>query len=67
MTIDPSISSTPFASITGVSYYEDRENEVLFSMHPVFRIRDIKQKSKNKRLWEIDLTLTGDNDPSLCA
>jgi hypothetical protein len=67
MTIDPSISSTPFASITGVSYYEDRENEVLFSMHTVFRIREMKQMGENNRLYQVDLTLTGDNDPDLCA
>jgi tetratricopeptide (TPR) repeat protein len=67
MTIDPSISSTPFASITGVSYYEDRENEVLFSMHTVFRICDMKQMSENNRLYQVKLTLTSDNDPDLCA
>jgi hypothetical protein len=40
MTIDPSKSTTPFASITDVSFYQSREDEVLFSMHTVFRICD---------------------------
>ncbi|CAF5228408.1 unnamed protein product, partial [Rotaria magnacalcarata] len=41
MTIDPSKSTTPFASIIGVSEFAD-EDEVLFSMHTIFRIHDIK-------------------------
>ena len=36
-------------------------------MHTVFRIRDMKQMGENKRLYQVDLTLTGDNDPDLCA
>jgi len=35
--IDPSKSTTPFASINDVSHFTE-ENEVLFSMHTVFRI-----------------------------
>ena len=62
MTIDPSKSTTPFASINGVSYFEDKEDEVLFSMHTVFRINDIKSMGENKRLIQVDLTLTGEND-----
>ncbi len=41
MTIDPSQSTTPFASITDVSYYKDKEDAVLFAMHTMFRIADI--------------------------
>jgi hypothetical protein len=37
MTIDPSVSSAPFASIQDVSYFQTEE-EILFSMHTVFRI-----------------------------
>ena len=44
MTIDPSQSTTPFASINGISYFPE-EDEVLFSMHSVFRIHDIKSMS----------------------
>jgi tetratricopeptide (TPR) repeat protein len=62
MTINPSKSTTPFASINGVSYFEDKEDEVLFSMHTVFRINDIKSMGENQRLIQVDLTLTGEND-----
>jgi tetratricopeptide (TPR) repeat protein len=65
MTIDPSQSTTPFASITEVSYYGDKEDEVLFSMQTVFRIRDIKSIGEDKRLYQVDLTLTSDNDKDL--
>jgi tetratricopeptide (TPR) repeat protein len=61
MTIDPSKSKTPFASINGISYFPD-EVEVLFSMHSVFRIKDIKSMGKNQRLIQVDLTLTGEDD-----
>jgi tetratricopeptide (TPR) repeat protein len=64
MTIDPSQSATPFASIRGVSCFQG-EDEVLFSMHTVFRINDIKPIDGNSRLFEVNLTLTGDNDQDL--
>ena len=64
MTIDPSLSTTPFANVKDVSCYK-REEEILFSMHAVFRIGQVKQIEKNERLWQVDLTLTGDNDPQL--
>jgi tetratricopeptide (TPR) repeat protein len=65
MSIDPSLTSTPFASITGVSYFQDMEDEVLFSMHTIFRIREIKSLGDSNRLWQVDLTLTSDNDKDL--
>jgi tetratricopeptide (TPR) repeat protein len=67
MTIDPSQSTTPFASINEVGFFKDREDEVLFSMHSVFRIRDIKSMGENNRLYQVDLTLTNDNDKDLRA
>jgi tetratricopeptide (TPR) repeat protein len=66
ITINPSISSSPFANIRNVSYYEGEE-EILFSMHSVFRIGQVKQIDKNNRLWQVNLTLTSDNDPQLQA
>jgi tetratricopeptide (TPR) repeat protein len=66
MTINPSVSTTPFASIVDVGYYGDEEDEVLFSMHTVFRIRDIKSIDDSHRLYQVDLTLTSDNDKDLC-
>ena len=62
MVIDPSVSSIPFAAIREVSYVQ-KEDEILFSMHTVFRIREIKPVEN--RLYEVDLTLTADNDQEL--
>ena len=64
MTIDPSKSSTPFASINTVSNFWT-EQEVLFSMHTVFRIDDIKPMSENLRLFQVELTLTSEDDKNL--
>ena len=61
MIIDPSKSKTPFASINGISHFSE-EDEVLFSMHTVFRIKEIKSMSENQRLIQVDLTLTSEND-----
>ncbi|CAF4002285.1 unnamed protein product [Adineta steineri] len=62
--VNPSQSTTPFASIASISAMK-REKEVLFSMHSVFRIQDIKQIDGNDRLYEVNLELTADNDPEL--
>jgi tetratricopeptide (TPR) repeat protein len=62
MHIDPSIRSTPFALLNGISYFP-AEEEILFSMHSVFRIQGIKQM--HNHIWNIQLTLTGDDDPQL--
>jgi hypothetical protein len=51
MTIDPAKSTTPFASIVNVGFYKGKEDEVLFSMHTVFRIGEIKSMRKNHRLF----------------
>ena len=60
MTINPSISSTPFALLDNVSYYEDSEKEILFSMHTVFRIDRIKPIEDH--LWQVELALSSDDD-----
>ena len=57
ITIDSLISSTPFAFI---------KDEILFSMHTVFRICDIKAMEEKNRLYQMNLTLTNDNDQDLC-
>ncbi|CAF4644174.1 unnamed protein product, partial [Rotaria sp. Silwood2] len=67
MVIDPSkvsTSNTPYATIDGLSAIPS-EKEILFSMHTVFNIIDVKQATGNNRLWEVQLTLTDDNDPQL--
>jgi tetratricopeptide (TPR) repeat protein len=63
--IDPSMSSSSFANVGNVGYFQGEE-EILFSMHSVFRIGQVKQIEKNNdRLWQVELTLTSDNDPQL--
>ncbi|CAF3520198.1 unnamed protein product [Rotaria socialis] len=67
MTIDQSkisTSNTPFAMIDEHSAIPS-EQEILFTMHTVFRVVEIKQTAKNNRLWEVQLTITDENDPQL--
>ena len=66
MKIDPSISATYFANVKHVSCYQ-REEEILFSMHSIFRVGQIKQIATNDRLWEVEIELTSNNDPQLHA
>jgi len=63
MKIDPSILGTPFANLKDISYF--KQEEILFSMHSVFRIGEVKQLNGNPRLWQVQLALTSDNDPQL--
>jgi len=64
MRINPSIQSTPFAHVANISEISEEE-EILFSMHSVFRIGKIKQFSNKPQIWEAELTLTDDNDSQL--
>jgi tetratricopeptide (TPR) repeat protein len=67
MTIDPAKSTTPFASISDVSYFKDKEDEVLFAMHTVFRICEITPMDEDLPIFQVELTLTNDNDKDLCV
>ncbi|CAF1391118.1 unnamed protein product [Rotaria sordida] len=62
--IDPLNASAPYASIKDISLY-DNEKEVLFSISSIFRIDEVSKCQKNKRFWQVDLSLTSDNDPQL--
>jgi tetratricopeptide (TPR) repeat protein len=63
--IDPSTSSFSFAKVKKVSYFQ-QEEEILFSMHSIFRIGQVRQIEKNNnRLWQVELRSTSDNDPQL--
>ncbi|CAF0928934.1 unnamed protein product [Adineta steineri] len=64
ISINPTHSTTPFASVSDVSHFH-MEDEVLFSMHTVFRIGAIKPMDENNDLCEVNLTLTSDNDQDL--
>lgn len=64
--VDQSMSLVPFANLHNVSYFSSEE-EILFSMHTLFHINDIKQIDGNDRLSLVELILTSDNDPQLSA
>jgi tetratricopeptide (TPR) repeat protein len=64
ITVDPSISSAPFAGLDKVSYYQKLEKEILFSMQSIFRIGNINE-TNNNRLWRVHLTMTSDSDQQL--
>ncbi|CAM4903555.1 unnamed protein product [Rotaria socialis] len=61
-----STSITPFAMIDKESALPEEE-EILFTMHTVFRVDEIKQTPENSRLWEVQLTITDESDPQLAG
>lgn len=61
---NPNVASTPFADIKNSSYFKN-EAEILFSMHTVFRIATIKPRGDGKRYFEVNLTMTTDDDIQL--
>ncbi len=63
ITINPSVASSAFASLDRISYSSNTKNQILFSLHTVFRIGKAKQIEDH--LWEIDLNLANDNDEQL--
>ncbi|CAF0878419.1 unnamed protein product [Adineta steineri] len=64
MFIDPNVKSVPFASVKDLSYFQE-EDELLFSMHAVFRVGTIQQIDINNQLYQVELQLTSDNDQQL--
>ncbi|CAF1179339.1 unnamed protein product [Adineta ricciae] len=64
ITIDTKQSTTSFASVRHISQFPEEE-EVLFSMHSIFRIRDVKPMDGNEKVYEVALSLTSDNDEEL--
>ncbi|CAF3403434.1 unnamed protein product [Rotaria sp. Silwood2] len=60
--IEPSMSSPPFTTIKQASQFPDEE-EILFSMHTVFRVSDIEQI--DNKMWQVKLTLTNESDERL--
>ena len=64
--INPELTSSPFAALDEKeSYFGTQEREILFSMNSIFRIGQVKQIESNARLYEIQLTLTNNNDELL--
>jgi tetratricopeptide (TPR) repeat protein len=66
ITVNLTISSVPFANIRDLSAFETEE-EILFTMHSIFRIGVVEQINGNTKLWKVELTLTDDTDPQLHA
>ncbi|CAF1076303.1 unnamed protein product [Adineta steineri] len=64
MQINTSYQTTPFASVSNVSCFHTK-GEVLFSMHTIFRIGDIKPIDGNKQLYQVNLILANNNDEDL--
>ncbi|CAF1163576.1 unnamed protein product [Didymodactylos carnosus] len=61
--IEPMVSRIPFAELKGDDCVFGSENEVLFSMHTIFRIREVTQIKEG--FWNVELKLTSDNDRDL--
>ncbi|CAF1555313.1 unnamed protein product, partial [Rotaria sordida] len=67
MNIDTAIctsSSTPFVNVKDIGFFDDKEEEILFSTHTIFRIDRIEhiEDKHTDRLWQVDLTLAGNQD-----
>lgn len=63
--VDSMKTSSPFAALPNVTYSPEKGKYILFSMHSIFRIVDIKEIEN--RLWEIDLILTEANDEQITS
>ena len=63
--IDLERSDATFASVVDVGYYGKEEDEVLFSMHTVFRIIKILPMGDNNHLVQVQLNLASDKDNDL--
>lgn len=60
--IDPTLTCAPFAFLGEETNFSD-EQEVLFSMHSVFRIVEVRELENG--LWQVELLLTSDDDKEL--
>ena len=70
MKIDPKLceqSSISFVDVKDKGYYKDKEKEIIFATHSIFRIERMDQMKDDKRqpMWEVHLTLTGENDKEM--
>ena len=58
--IPPSAAPSPFVSTARISFNAHTRDEILFSMHTILRIGEIKQIED--RLWQVNLTMPNTND-----
>jgi tetratricopeptide (TPR) repeat protein len=62
--INSELSSIPFILLDNISHHQNEE-EILFSMHSIFKIGEVNQI--DDRLWEVELLSTTDNDQEMNA
>ena len=70
MRVDPRVceqSSISFVDVKDEGYFKEDEEEILFATHSVFRIREINMIKDAERnpMWEVHLTLAGENDQEM--
>ncbi|CAF1125129.1 unnamed protein product [Rotaria sp. Silwood1] len=63
--VESTQASIPFVSLTNLSYLAEQGKYVLFSMHSVFRILEVKQIEDH--LWQVNLKLTEINDKQMAC
>ena len=63
MSIDPSIRRCPFMEIGQMGYFQNQEEEILFSTGTVFRIEAVEPLSDGQ--WKVRLVFSGDVDDNL--
>ncbi|CAF1536268.1 unnamed protein product [Adineta ricciae] len=64
MEIDPKQTLATFASVQSISQYPEEE-EILFSMHSIFRIDNIKAMEENTEVYLVNLSLSNSDDEEL--
>ena len=70
MKIDPHVceqAGISFVDVTDEGYFKGGEKEILFATHSIFRIlrmNELKDSKKNP-MWEVHLTLVGENDQEM--
>ncbi|CAF1320978.1 unnamed protein product [Rotaria sordida] len=60
MEVDPTLTSAPFVSLNNISHCKEKEKEILFSMHTVFQIVQVKED--NDHIWKINLKSVSNNN-----
>ena len=70
MKIDPHVSEQAgisFVDVTDEGYFKGGEKEILFATHSTFRILRMNEIKDSKRnpMWEVHLTLVGENDQEM--
>ena len=70
MKIDPQVceqAAISFVDVKDKGYFKEGEEEILFSMHSIFRIQRMNMIKDSKRnpMWEVHLTLVGENDQEM--